>query len=110
MIYNSEFKPGTGWRTVVIVMAVTSLVACKSSGGGNKNDPSYQSARTLPPLDVPPDLSQFPPSAEYNLPATEQRVAAAGQEPGGSQPPVSEEIQARRPGIRRTRRGRVNGI
>lgn len=94
MIYKTEFKQGTGWRTVVVVMAVASLVACKSTGGSNKNDPSYQSARTLPPLEVPPDLSQFPPSAEYNLPATEQRVAAAGQEPGGSQPPVSEEIQA----------------
>ena len=96
MFMNSHpvTSPHTGWRTIILLSAIVALGACRSGGGGSSNNdqPSYQSARTLPPLEVPPDLSQFPPSDDYSLPATEERVAAAVP-PGDSQPPVSEEIR-----------------
>jgi uncharacterized lipoprotein len=85
------FRPR--WQAIIIISVVALMSACKSGGGGSSDEQTYQSARTLPPLDVPPDLSQFPPSEEYSQPATEERVTAAAQIPEDSQPPVSEEIR-----------------
>jgi uncharacterized lipoprotein len=93
---------GGAWKLACLIVCVALFAACKSSGGGNNSNseqPSYQTARTLPPLDVPPDLSQFPPSGEYVLPATEDRQDVAGAQATGNLPPVSEEIQEASPGF-----------
>lgn len=96
MLMNSHrvilLRPGL--QTIIIFCAIVALGACRSGGGGSstRDQPSYESARTLPPLEVPPDLSQFPPSEDYSLPPTEERVSTTAP-PGDSQPPVSEEIR-----------------
>jgi outer membrane protein assembly factor BamC len=49
-------------RCVICLLAVAMMVGCGGGKRGKKVD--YDSARTLPPLEIPPDLSSLPPDAQ----------------------------------------------
>ncbi len=55
-------KSTNSTRWLVLLLVVSLVGGCGGGKGNRKID--YESARTLPPLEIPPDLSSLPPGTE----------------------------------------------
>ncbi len=72
------------WKVPVIVGLYVLMAGCGSAGGGSVD---YRSSRTLPPLEVPPDLDAVAASQSTAVPAAPGGGDVAAVP--GYQPPVS---------------------
>lgn len=97
-------------RCLVCLLVIVIAAGCSSTKGGRKID--YESAQTLPPLEIPPDLSSLPPdtqssgvalppgSATYSEFEAEQKKRGTGPQVAGLLPQF-ENIRLERAGTQR---------
>ncbi|MDX5333425.1 MAG: outer membrane protein assembly factor BamC [Gammaproteobacteria bacterium] len=69
--------------TAGLVLGAVQLAGCSSTGDARTLD--YETSTTLPPLEVPPDLSALDVDDSYAMPAGGGRVSAARVDQGGDQ-------------------------
>lgn len=97
-------------QLLLVMLALALVVGCSNKASGKRID--YESARTLPALEIPPDLSSLPPdtqtsttagsssAATYSKFEQEQQRQATGTE-GGKVLPEYEKIKLVRAGAQR---------